>query len=102
MSGGHFNYDQYRIDSIAESIESYIYDNNDDRYTPETLDKFREAVVLLRKASVYAQRIDWLLSGDDSEESFHKRLDNDLRRLALYELTAEDQRLGLYDTKKET
>lgn len=81
MSGGYFNYDQYRIDSIAESIETYIYDNNDDRYTPETLDKFREAVVLLRKASVYAQRIDWLLSGDDAEEYFHVRLAKDLQKL---------------------
>jgi hypothetical protein len=29
-------------------------------------------------AQIYAQRIDWLVSGDDNEDSFHKRLAKDL------------------------
>jgi hypothetical protein len=29
------------------------------------------------------QRMDWLLSGDDGEESFLKRLDEDLKKLEL-------------------
>lgn len=32
-------------------------------------------------ASIYAQRIDWLLSGDDSEDSFKKRLKENLDEL---------------------
>jgi hypothetical protein len=32
-------------------------------------------------AEIYAQRIDWLLSGDDGEDSFRKRLKEDLERL---------------------
>jgi hypothetical protein len=43
--------------------------------------KFKDAVNILNIAEVYAQRIDWLLSGDDSEESFLKRLDEDLNKL---------------------
>lgn len=50
-------------------------------YTPETLAEFRKGVEILKRASVYAQRIDWLISGDDGEESFHKRLEEDLKGL---------------------
>ena len=35
---------------------------------------FKNAVAVLRRASVYAQRADWLLCGDDDEESFHDHL----------------------------
>jgi hypothetical protein len=32
---------------------------------------------------VYAQRVDWLVSGDDGEESFITRLAEDLKELNL-------------------
>ena len=112
MSGGHFDYNQYRIDDIADSIEDYIYghpleeedveyyikDNwleNEEKeyiiknkhtipnyyeYNEETIEEFKKGLDILRKASIYAQRIDWLLSGDDGEESFHKRLKKDLEK----------------------
>jgi hypothetical protein len=32
-------------------------------------------------AQVYAHRVDWLLSGDDGEESFLRRLAEDLKNL---------------------
>ena len=35
----------------------------------------------MKKAAIYAQRIDWLVSGDDSEESFHARLKRDLKAI---------------------
>lgn len=50
-------------------------------YTEETLSEFRKAIEVLKKAEVYAQRIDWLLSGDDGESSFHKRLEEELNKL---------------------
>lgn len=50
-------------------------------YTEDTLAEFRKAVVILKQAAIYAQRIDWLLSGDDSEESFHGRLKEELKKL---------------------
>ncbi len=92
MSGGHFNYDQYRISQICESIESLIYNNDSEEvdtygdkigygFSPEVIEKFKEAIPILKKAYVYAQRIDWLVSGDDGEESFHKRLKEDLNDL---------------------
>lgn len=54
---------------------------NRDGYTEETLAEFRKAVEILKQAEVYAQRIDWLLSGDDGEETFHERLKEDLEKL---------------------
>ena len=81
MSGGHFNYAQYKIGDIADSIEQLIFDDSEDsdgRYSDETISEFRTALRLLRRAEIYAQRIDWLVSCDDGEDTFHKRLAFDL------------------------
>jgi hypothetical protein len=92
MSGGHFNYEQWKINSIADDIEDLIFHNgNQDKnqygdrihqeYSPETIEEFKNGLELMRKAYVYAQRIDWLVSGDDGEDSFHIRLKHDLDKL---------------------
>ena len=88
MSGGHFNYDQYRIRTIAETIRSII-DNNTKKdqwgyasnYNEETLKYFERAIEILKIAEVYTQRIDWLVSGDDGEETFMKRLHKELAEI---------------------
>jgi len=48
------------------------------KYPDEVIEEFKEAVKYLSIAYVYAQRIDWLVSGDDSKESFMERLKKDL------------------------
>ena len=50
-------------------------------YSKETIKEFKKGLAILRKAYVYAQRIDWLLSGDEGEESFHERLKEELDNL---------------------
>jgi len=93
MSGGRFNYDQYQISQIAAEIEQVIYYNDDETpdeyggtkghgYSPETIAEFEKAVQALQTAYIYAQRIDWLLSCDDDEDGFHKRLANELKQLS--------------------
>ena len=77
MSGGHFDYQQHNISDVADSVEQLILNNED--YSEETIKEFKEGLNLLNKAAIYAQRIDWLVSGDDGEESFHKRLSDDLK-----------------------
>lgn len=89
MSGGHFAYDQYRIMAIADEIERLI-DCNDDTnenewggtaglgYPPAVIAAFVTAVTALKVAEVYVQRIDWLVSGDDGEDNFLRRLEADL------------------------
>lgn len=51
------------------------------KYPDEVIEKFKEGILLLKKAQVYAQRIDWLISGDDGEETFLKRLKEDLEKI---------------------
>ena len=91
MSGGHFQYTQWKIHDIADEVEQLILTNDSEEknewgdrkgyhYTPETIEEFKKGLVLLRQAYVYAQRIDWLVSGDDSEDSFHARLQEDLKK----------------------
>ena len=65
MSGGHFDYDQYRIGYIADSIEDLIRDNKTREYpySDKIIAKFKKGVKVLRIAEIYAQRIDWLEIG---------------------------------------
>lgn len=97
MSGGHFQYKQYELGHMADEIEQLILDNDSEEvneygdtkgygYSPETIAKFKIARMSLLLAQIYVQRIDWLISGDDGEDSFHRRLDADFEAL--------DRRLG--------
>jgi len=120
MSGGYFDYKQYQIEDIAQSVdklirrkvlESCTKDEEEQRYSnysSETLQEFKTGARLLRQAAVYAQRIDWLVSGDNDEDGFHKRLKEDLDEidvnLAVDAVEAENERLlfeFLYQTYKQ-
>ena len=106
MSGGRFDYDQYRIDGIADIIESIILQNNVEKekkdlkrwdydengnvyedsrfyysYNEKTIKRFKEAVKTLRKAAIYANIIDLLLSSDYGESTFHKILEQELKKI---------------------
>lgn len=81
MSGGHFEYKQWHILDIVESIERVIDNGKGYAFSSAELDKFKEAVYTLKRGYVMAQRIDWLLSMDDGEESFHRRWKEDLDEL---------------------
>lgn len=95
MSGGAFNYDQCRIKLIWETIQSeldrqgelrereYWMDKDEyyETYDEEVVELFKKGVEVLKEAEVYAQRIDWFLSGDDGEENFKRRLKEDLDKL---------------------
>jgi hypothetical protein len=94
MSGGRFEYIQYRLDDVADCIQREIdrsglkmtkeeqegyYDTDTYyEYPPEVIEKFKEAVSIIRKASIYMHRVDWLLSGDDGDDTFLERLKDDL------------------------
>lgn len=100
MSGGTFNHDDYHISRIANEIEDIIVKNDSTEkdeygyevghhYSAETLKKFQRAVDLLCVASVFVHRIDWLLAGDDGEDTFHERLEHDLKKLEQWEKISE-------------
>ena len=77
MSGGHFDYIQYRITDAAEEIRSIIAENSYG-YTVETLAKFKVAADTVDKASKMLQRVDWLVCSDDGEDNFHTRWEQEL------------------------
>jgi hypothetical protein len=92
MSGGHFQYKQWEIGNIADEVEQLIIDNDSEEldhygdrkgcsYSQETIEEFKKALVTLRQAHIYTQRIDWLVSCDDGEDSFHRRLKQDMEKL---------------------
>ena len=97
MSGGHFDYIQNRlnydvIDEIACEIErnqvkpewtsdeAWARDGRR-RWREATIAEFEKGMAAVKRAYVYIQRIDWLLSGDDDEDDFHRRLKEDLSKI---------------------
>ncbi len=108
MSGGAFEYNQYKIRDIHEKIQSRLdrmgkekpkndlsyFDNDylekypEERFYPNESDEvkkiFLDGINILKIAEIYAHRIDWYLSGDDGEESLISRLKNDLDYVNLF------------------
>lgn len=70
-------------------------------YSEETIKEFKKAIRILRMAQVYAQRVDWLISGDDGEESFHERLVEDLAKITEEQTEKDIQEQINYLTKKD-
>ena len=83
MSGGHFNYDQYKIEDIAASIDELINKNDESYYhfPSDIISLFDDARKILRLSAAMAQRIDLLVSGDDGEDTFRARWSEDINQL---------------------
>ncbi len=81
MSGGAFDYIQYRIDEVADQLAKHAA-AEDFQYSNSTRGIFVNTVERLKYASVLLNRIDWLLSGDDGEKTFYKRLEDDLNKVS--------------------
>jgi hypothetical protein len=108
MSGGHWEYLQYRLEEVSSDMLKMVEKNgqlksqeelkeerwNDDawyekypeekshyKYPDEVIEEFKKGADIIKKAQTYMQRLDWLLSGDDGEDSFLSRLKDDLEKL---------------------
>jgi hypothetical protein len=108
MSGGYWEYIQFRFTEVIESINDLIAKNGKEKtseemksernwdpewyekypedkfyycYPDEIIEQFKIGKLKIQEAQIYMQRMDWLLSGDDGEESFIKRLKEDLDKL---------------------
>lgn len=108
MSGGTFDYSHYQLKDIADVIEQEIYNSGRKKHTEElkqetwrdpdwyekypedlynreypkeVIEEFIKGYKILRLAEIYTQRIDWLISDDDGNESFLERLKNELELL---------------------
>ena len=102
MSGGKFDYDQYKIRTIWEEIQNELDKQGQEKqvahwekeyyekypearfeevYREDVQQIFKDGIEALKKAEIYAQRIDWYLSGDDGDDSLVSRLKFDLDKL---------------------
>lgn len=88
MSGGHFEYNQNYIADIGRDVDRLIqtngqsvFDEEHSGYSPEIIAEFKKAVIILKKAFIYAQRIDWMVCGDDGEDTFIERLNEELEKV---------------------
>jgi hypothetical protein len=61
--------------------KQYPQDLLEEVYPQHVQDIMKEAINALKIAGIYTQRVDWFLSGDDSEESLVSRLADDLKKL---------------------
>jgi hypothetical protein len=101
MSGGYFEHQQFSIQNLAEElaivlekcdIEPDKINENEDKYyydesgslkeyiedIPRFKTEVEKAIYHLKMAHTMVQRIDWFLSGDDGENTFYNRLQEDL------------------------
>ena len=67
--------------------DCYPYDEDVLELSDKSIETMKEAYRQIRIAEIYAQRVDWMMSGDDGEETMQKRLAEELKSL-------EDELLG--------
>ena len=96
MSGGHFNYLQNQLSNMAEQVDELIQDNEEEGFDEwggklgtffdnDIVDKFKKTSHYLKQTAEMVQRVDWLISGDDGEESFKERWREEVRKDYSYE-----------------
>lgn len=105
MSGGSMDYVYCAIDNAAEKIQEvlakYVLKRNkgvyvklnqcykdenpnidyladDKSLTDAVIKRLEQCLITVREAAICAERVEWLTSDDDSEESFCMRLDKQL------------------------
>lgn len=58
--------------------DRYPYNADVLELSDETINAMKEAYRQIRIAEIYAERVDWMMSGDDSEECLRERIKEDL------------------------
>lgn len=78
MSGGNFNVD-FRLYEAIDIIELELERGT---YSPEVVARFKLALETVRRAKIMLHRIDYLIDGDDGEETFLQKWDEELAALS--------------------
>ena len=84
MSGGHFDYKQYGLQEVADTLigdiaRCKVKTSWREAYDEQVIERMEDGLKAIVEAAVYMNRIDWLLSGDDGEDTFLRRLREDLK-----------------------
>ena len=77
MGNGELHEFEQNYTQFKERIEKLL--GKYDFQEVETYKQFKDAIRFLEIANIYIHRIDWLVSGEDNETEFHKRLAEDLK-----------------------
>ena len=116
MSGGAFEYKQYKIQDLIEDMENLLVRLDKEpidsfecdslkRYVDDSelfKNKIKENIRYLKRAYIFTQRTDWFISGDDCEENFYERLKEEIEKLEYEEITETKNLLvNLANTLKE-
>lgn len=80
MSKIYFNDIQNKFDEPIEQLEDIIQ-HNKHGYRNETIDMFIDTLTYLKLSKIFLRRVDCLLSGDDSEDSFREKLNKELHQI---------------------
>ena len=86
MSGGSFNYDQYKIQDVYEEIERILAEAVDDpdgyygTMSDDVKEDMHSVMCTLMRCKIHVDRLDYLIAGDDGEETYHERLAEDLQK----------------------
>lgn len=100
MSGGAFDYKQYTLQDLIDDMNTLI-----ERLDKEPIDSFecnslknsvknpdylknkiRENIGYLKRAFLFTNNLDWLISGDNGEEKFYEKLDVGMKKIEYDEI----------------
>ena len=73
MSGGSFDYAYSKVNYFVDDLDDKL---NDPEYvfSPEVMTKLREIKAIAENTSQLMRAVEWLYSGDDSEETFMEKV----------------------------
>lgn len=84
MSGGHYDYNQYRLKNIVDQIdEDFTRLGKEDEYgyvfelEPEVIEVMKQVKIELETLYQKVHDLDWVISGDSGVEILEKYLKND-------------------------
>lgn len=74
---GYFDYIQNSFDGLITELQNLTEAN----YTEATIYEFERALEMAKELHILIDRIDYLVSGEETEESFHQGLIEDLEEI---------------------
>ena len=107
MSGGFFEYQDYRMEDIAKLLRLEIakcrqkpdwVDDYRKSYPEAFLSEMSKAYNMLVETQARLHRLDWVFSGDDGVECYFRRLPEDMNELEFDDPAKDD---GLLAEEKE-
>jgi len=77
MSGGHFDYAYHIVENFCEILKRNIRDNKKKdesgyapEYSEEVINELKKILASTKKTAELMYHTEWLMSGDDGEETF--------------------------------